>query len=449
MRRIKRLAAMLLCALLALSCVSGCGAKKPLQIWVSSSIGDFGKYGAQVHQYEHEGFQYELTIFSDESSASDSMGQTQTLQSQLMAGTGPDVILFTDYDFGDVQKLGTGGCFLDVSEFLENSEALDPADYAEGILYAGFTGDACYYLPLGYSVVNLTTTQWVLDEMDWEMAEDTAVLMTQAMEFGEDPRGFRSMFSPMAGPEADTVFELLLWASGLELVDHRTGEVLPDEEGLRHFLEGYRAILDTQWRQRSPSEMVFGTGEYWGNLLLERRFAYCCLFMLGMSLDPYLQFGENQQPYLTVLGDLRGGIAGHVNGYAAINANTSDPEAAWAFVETLLGESVQSRILADKGAFMDMPVRRGLIGPWIVEYNRRDGGDRLVDLSGVSHILGVLDDETIRRYTERAESAVASYNSPPVFHLLLEKMMPYLEGTSDYETCLAELRATLELYAAE
>ena len=123
-----------------------------MQIWVSSSIGDFGKYGAQMHQYNHEGFQYELTLFADESMASDNMGQTQALQSQLMAGAGPDVILFTDYDFGEIRKLSTGGSFLDVSGYIENSENIKMEDFAEGILRAGYTDDASYYLPLGYSM---------------------------------------------------------------------------------------------------------------------------------------------------------------------------------------------------------------------------------------------------------------------------------------------------------
>ncbi len=133
----RRTRSVLLCVTLLCCLLPGCGAKKPLQIWVSSSIGDFGKYGVQVYQGEYDGAECEVTIFADESRATDSIGQTQALQSQLMSGAGPDVNLFTDYDFGDIQKLGIGGCFLDVSEYLENSETVDPADFTEGILYAG------------------------------------------------------------------------------------------------------------------------------------------------------------------------------------------------------------------------------------------------------------------------------------------------------------------------
>ncbi len=148
----KRAVSILLCLVLLSCLLPGCGARKPMQIWVSSSIGDFGKNGAQMHQYNHEGFQYELTLFADESMASDNMGQTQALQSQLMAGAGPDVILFTDYDFGEIRKLSIGGSFLDVSGYIENSENIKMEDFAEGILRAGYTDDASYYLPLGYSM---------------------------------------------------------------------------------------------------------------------------------------------------------------------------------------------------------------------------------------------------------------------------------------------------------
>lgn len=448
MKYLKRVLAIVLAAVLLCTLFSGCGKRGgPVQIWAADRISDFADQGVFLRQTIDQNAEYEVTVFTNDPESSEA--NSQTLQSQLMAGEGPDVILFTKYEFGDVEKLLHSGNFLDLSTYFAESEKVSREDLVPGIMDFGCVGDACYLIPLGYSVISLTTTRGNMDAMGWEYPGDMHALLAQAADFAEDPRGYTAMLAPSAGPEYDYIFDLLLRASGIRLVDYETGTALPDEEELRVFLEAYRGLAETQWKQWQSGESYLTYYEYWGNLLNEETFASRLYFMSLQSPDAYMQLSGEQEAYYTVLGNMDGGVAGYPNAYVAVNANCADPDAAWEYVEMLLGETMQKYILDQYQTFLDTPVRKGVLNTWLAEYSAEYAGAAVEGADGMNHTYAPLGEDVREAYAARAESAVAVYNSDTVVWMLWESMVPYFEGSAEYETCIEELRGKLELYAKE
>ncbi|MBQ4321636.1 MAG: carbohydrate ABC transporter substrate-binding protein [Oscillospiraceae bacterium] len=443
----KRALLLILCIALLLPCLSGCGDTEPLQVWTADGTHEFSNRAVYIEQTINDRFECDVTVFANEGSAAEFMATTEELQSQLMAGEGPDLILFTERQFGDVRKLVESGCFMDLSGYLENSETYHPEDFVEGIMQDGYYGDSCFYVPLGYSYYSVLVPSFVLEENGWEGAKSAEELLQQAEAFAQNPGEYDRMFAHTAPPEGDEVFIMLFETAGLELVDDETGEVLPDEDGLRRFLEVYKGIWESQWKNCIGSGGL-GYHGFWGDYTRERNFCYYLMNYTLPSARNYMLLINELEAHYTVVQDLYGTVSGEVTVYAAVNTYSRNSEQAWQLVERMLSEDMQMYIW-ETTTFL-MPIRKGCIARWMREFPKEHENSTVVETrEGMHYGYQAIDEELITEYAALAESAVARNNSPAVMQMLWDAMQPYFEGTDSYENCLEELRGRLEIYAGE
>ncbi|MBQ4321634.1 MAG: extracellular solute-binding protein [Oscillospiraceae bacterium] len=441
----KKTVCMLLCLALLLPCLSGCGDTEPLQVWCTNGTQDFAKRAVFLRSQIDDRTEYEVTVFEDEAYAAEGMALTQNLRSQLMAGEGPDLILFTKEDFTDIRKLAESGSFLDLGGYLEDSEKFDPADYAEGIMQDGWYDDAYFYVPLGYSVYSAVTTREAMEYGGWETPANMAELLQQMGEYGAAETRTEYFFDPISDSSKDYIPEYLLLQSGVRLIDAETGMPLPDEEGLRRVLEGYKAIRQSQFVPEMPPMHSFFYGDYF----TDHHVSYMLSDYPLMLAQICTAANAVQETELFCIAGFDGNVYGEVSVYAAVNAYSKDPDAAWALLETMLGSSMQSYILEENLYTFAMPVRRGCLEAYLNGYYAEHEAECWESLSGETCFAQPLNAETVTEFAAQCESAQVNYLSPDAFSLLWECMEPYFEDTDTYESCLEDLRSRLNLYAME
>ena len=98
---------------------------------------------------------------------------------------------------------------------------------------------------------------------------------------------------------------------------------------------------------------------------------------------------------------------------------------------------------------MEIPVRMGCLENYWSAWDAFCSQNSCYDSSGQVHYYSELDEESVKRFTERCESAVVHYNSQTALDLLMETMRPYLADETEFPTCLEKLRNQLILYAGE
>ena len=450
----KKLLKLLLCVLLCCSVVSGCGKKEPLQVWVSvhttAGQGDqFAHLALYYLKLQDKSIEAEITVFQEElkeGQESAGFALTQTLLSSLMAGEGPDVILFTDVDFGDVQKLAESGAFLDLSGYLEQSEAISEADFVPGVFGSCKTDDAFFYVPLGYTVLSSVTSEEILTARGWNAPEDIGDLLEQIEAFSAEERdgtAFFNAFYESYDVVRDYPLRWMVEYSGIRLIDYDTGTVLPDEEALGRILRAYQPI----WQVQREAEFL-GYSMLTEGLLTQRELCFLYPFP-SVALYGRCMVSGDLSTELQCLGGLDGSVTATVTAYAAINANSRSPEEAWKLIEMMLGKTMQDTILSQHNCLMELPVRLGSLDDYWLQYNMDWADSMFVDSNEGTHLSEPLDQETAARYARRCESAAVHYNSQTALDVLMEAMEPYLAGEAEYETCMEQLRNRLTLYAGE
>ncbi|MBQ4320780.1 MAG: carbohydrate ABC transporter substrate-binding protein [Oscillospiraceae bacterium] len=444
----KKVVLMLVCVSLLLSLCAGCGGEpEVLEVWCSDGTQEFTHRAEFLEQQFNSSFDIDVTVFGQYYGEEGDAELTLELQNRLMAGDGPDLVLFQASDFRDVRKLAESGCFMDLSKFAE--KRLNADDYVEGILQDGWYGSECWYIPLGFAVQSYVTVGDVLTENGWQEPKDFDEFLAQIDAYGENPNGYRYFLRPLAYGGQDGLFPSLFSASGVMLLDYETDTVLPDEDGLRRFLESYR-IIRQQTETVTEEEIARLNESQWvGEHYTRRDYCYSvmdyplfhALNLESISVEQDRRFG--------VIPAFDGETAGQVTVYAAISADSQNPEDALALLERMLGKTMQQAILTDFSIAFMLPVRKDCAARWLEGWNEDMEGSYWPDSSGELHPSQPLEEALCESYEMQAESAVAVYNSPVAVEMLWESMASYFEGTADYDTCLEELRGKLTLYAKE
>ncbi len=167
---------------------------------------------------------------------------TERLLNDLVGGSGPDILFVEDLYSSDIAKIALGGNLLDLTDILAEDPDFSEEDYVEGVFEAGQFNGRQYVIPLSFEAPILLSSTEKLEEIgfDWEDIETTADFienMGLLTPVAKQTPGFAQML------DSQNRFSQLLITSGITLIDYETGEVLPDEEELREFLDGYKAYF--------------------------------------------------------------------------------------------------------------------------------------------------------------------------------------------------------------
>ncbi len=108
----------------------------------------------------YPGIEFDETVFDNEKY----MEKNSKLSAELMAGEGPDIIIFGANTFNSLYRVANSGIFTDLNELISKDNDFNKNDYFENVFDCGIYNNKRYYIPLEYSIPYFRTTALTLKE---------------------------------------------------------------------------------------------------------------------------------------------------------------------------------------------------------------------------------------------------------------------------------------------
>lgn len=181
--------------------------KRPLTVYVDSSVPLYREAVRDFKVKNAENFKVKIVSF-------DSYEEMKTrLNSEIMSGKGPDVLLFNGiYDVDDSFKTSASGSLLALDERMSE---LEEENYFTNILDAGIVNGHQYFLPLSWNILQAYSSQGVIaekgynDDMFAAYMEEAAALANDntmgvsSLTYGRADGSRMNYFLDVAGSRGD------------------------------------------------------------------------------------------------------------------------------------------------------------------------------------------------------------------------------------------------------
>jgi len=272
------------------------------------------------------------------------------LQTELLSGEGPDVILFnTRATMPNIAKLVDAGVFEDLNPYLDADPTYDPDNFVQPVIQAGQVGDKQLFMPYQYAIPVFGADKTTLDDAGLgqlpTLNQDDLIAMaaqytnrTGQIVFPSDDI---SVF-----PYNDAVY-LLLASSGLQLYDLGAKKLTISHADLVHLLTNYR----TYHTASEPDDYY----DSWESHIDDYPYALESGFMRKDFLLFNLteQYGANTFPLEFQLFtaqegnmateffpyppiDSTAGLTAVPTAFVALNANSANKQASYDFIRTTM-----------------------------------------------------------------------------------------------------------------
>ena len=367
----------------------------------------------------------------------------ERVAADLAAGSGPDVLFLYYLDNLDVAKAVQNYNFLDLTEILATDPEFSEEDFVDGVFEAGkfngrqYTVPQSFYLPF---YLSSGTKLDVLEDQDfeWEEINTTSEFME---EMGRLTPLVEELPSFLRMMQSWNFASRFFQNSGIRLIDYDNGEILPNEESLHAFMEGYKAYYPydydgtgvSWWESRGSQYLLHGSYYFfntnWSQDLLQ-------------DIDDLIEAGHGYE--LHVMPSQAGDVVGRITGQMAINAATQNTMNAYKFIQYMLSEEEQS---SGSALIKPVPIRKDSIRAIVHgEYTKM-----AISISIPGYKSEYLTEEEMDKIVEMLMSADRYIQDDPraTLEMMWESMLPYFQDEASYEDCLADLKNKLTLYLSE
>jgi beta-lactamase regulating signal transducer with metallopeptidase domain/ABC-type glycerol-3-phosphate transport system substrate-binding protein len=381
----------------------------------------------------------------------------QRVGPELMAGSGPDLVVVHKDIFPDIRRTMDSGVFLDLNAFVERDAEFDMSVLNQAVMDAGVYKGKRYLMPYSYFVPSLLGLQSKLDAVGFDAAQvtDFASLFEElnaVLSKAKENPAFVSFFSTSS---TDTDLGVLsplsflapsLRAADLQLVDYEREIALPDEAGLKAFCEAYKPYWQSWEPETAPSSNFYV--HFKGFSL----FDYTSYYMPGLLNQIAANKGMGYGSALLPFRALDGGVTAEIDCAFAVNAASQNQRNAWNFVRMMYDYKIQvGRFYA--GPADGFPARKNTMR-FICEQlgrnmrgfffsNPEDSSDEIT-----SEKLYPADWQPILEFFESPVDCVIP-TSADVLAIFEECMTPYFSDAASYEECVGNLHRKLSLYVSE
>ena len=387
----------------------------------------------------------EVRDFGDYSDYQNQQNYMEVLKSELAAGTGPDLILFTPVDFEDIQKTAGSGAFQNISGYIENDAGFSLENYNSGVMEAGVYNGQRLFVPISYSINLFLTTEETLNKESWKLPSDLQELYSQMTEFGQLYRSNTERFFSHY-----PLYSFLLESSGIPVADWISKEIKVDDEAFRDFMSAYKELYSIDWKRYEEGIYVKDPNyTYTGDtvkLIRNNKIQYIFESYHPSLLSDYAALLNDQTPVYAAFPSLSGKPVATIDMAAAVNRNGANKANAYNLLKIMLSEKMQTYGSENFCLYYDIPVLDGVYKKLLEEQNRKYAGGGTPDGS-IRYAL--IPDDTINSFVSLVSDVTCSNISPQVQSFVWEEMKSYFEDQKSYEQCLESLRNKLELYINE
>lgn len=374
----------------------------------------------------------EVTLEIETYSIYDLRNASQQMKTQLMAGKGPDLLMFCSTGLDDVYKFLKAGVFVSLNEFIENDAYWNETDYVSSVMEAGAFEGKQYVIPLTYRFTIALGSKEKLEKVDFDfsMAENTLGFMSEMAKLYELDYNDRVLADGGLGS-----FPMLITSNFL---NYETGEVEVDKAILESACNAYVSIYADDFRNAFPDTGYAGFGKL---LADEEAYFYVTNSMSGlMSAVSVLSVTDTSVllPLRTVDNETTADICR----YVGIRANSGNKDNAWNMIKILLEEEMQ-REFAE--AVAEIPVLRTAIEE-VVAACAEESPAYSAEVLEATDIDQVLVDEYLCYI---AEPGRCDFLNEFLLNDFYSYMEPFYKGEASFSECYDEFYLYSKIYLTE
>ena len=349
-----RLTATFLAFILLMALFSGCAAgrtasePKTLTVYVLNANPkrwiecDVWSYNFPDFEKEHE----EIDIVTVEFSNMEEL-EAQLLQ-ELSNGGGPDLVLYSWQNTFDINKLAANGLFMDLNTYLKDDDTYYREAYMESLLDSGVIDGGQYLMPVGYMLPILLTSEEKLLEAGATYTGEVfsgrgllQMIESEGMRLAGDDEHF-SFIDFQQGSSGMTFLDY----SGIVNLDYENRTVSVDPDAFYELMQLYAPFSDELNRSlNNLTKNGPGTGfKLSAEKLLEKGTIFHATFspLQEMLYNAFAIEVSHEMPVLQMQPSFSSADSYYVDPLiAAVNRNSSEPEAAYELIRYLMDHAIQ------------------------------------------------------------------------------------------------------------
>ena len=422
-RQLKIVCVILVCCLCVACAADGLNLRQTnkLLLYCPEYLSDMIRTAISLFQEKFPNVEIENKLCSN-----DVAEYSQLLRTEVMAGKGPDLILFGDYEFQDTEKAMDAGIFYNIDSFLTSDDSFDISKYHPSIFNGGYYKNERLYIPLCYYAMDAVTTN--------ETRASFGVDLTEISSFEDWMHEFLEWQSKNTTDErvltncsTETPYFYSTYF-GVRYINLETGEILIDQNEFKLFMDFLKVKFP-------KLEYGFADPRFSTNLKLveairnDELLFHIYMMHQDWNLGIYQALSENrtaQSLILPSMGSEQPLATGRI--MAAINNGGSNKVNAYEFLKILLSTEVQSQ------PGYPIPVNNEAL-----EYQ----------LKLLTAQYGFADDEMDRMYADFQSLGYIHPLSYTQYALFEDSMRPWFLDEKSYEDCLEDFRNRLEIFIDE
>jgi len=300
------------------------------------------------------------------------------LTTSVMAGEGPDILIYRTFFFNSLSKTMATGAFADLNPLIENDSSFDTTAFYPEIFNAGIINGERYFIPLYFTIPNLYAKKSGLAELGLTAAEsgwtlnDLKDIVTKCK--ASNPAGDQYLFnSPMD-------FLSFVHSSGLQLVDYQNKTTNFQSKEFIDLMVLYKEMAPLILS--SEAELNLGISPallkddkvrmiYLGDLAPTNLTVYNSVMTHLMGDDftilpfPTAEAGAKYPTKVTAI--------------VSINAQCKNPQAAFDFIKILLSEDLQGTFDSHRVSNIPsgQPVNKNAFIKDLEAEKKKAGGDQV------------------------------------------------------------------------
>lgn len=399
-----------------------------LTVYLSQFQAEYYGEGIQEFRELYPEVNLELAAYS----MTEPLSSSEKVKTELMAGKGPDLLLFSSLGLDDVHKLLAAGAFAPLDEFMTPERGWEAEDYVETVIEGGRFDGTQYVIPLNYRIPLVLASEEGLQEIGFDTAacrDTVSFLQETASLYGKEYSD-----QILAEPGCFSIFPQQL--NG-DFLDYKGGELGVNREELRAACEAYRQIFEEDTYGADYLDLSwYGKG----TALLERKAYLDGESGIDMLLQNAVAVAGAETPVMLPFLSEEGTTAA-ISEYAGIRATSENKENAWRLLQILLGEKMQRQ-----AAFGTpyIPVRKS-----VVEEDIWDKLDEIIESGKTEMTVGDPGQEFVEEYLNYLTAPGRAVFFSSLAREFIVTMIPYFEGEEEYEECLEEFENYARIYLTE
>jgi len=352
-----------------------------------------------------------------------------SLSTELMAGTGPDILYTSIISNLDIQKLAASRVFMDLNEFIESDDSFDIDDYIKPVMDSGIINGKRYLMPYSYRITALGYVPRKLDEIGFDTTKISDPIsfieeIGRTMPKAQENEKFKYIYN------GDWLLHDLLKYSGIRIVDIETKEILPDEEYFERLIKAFKLVFPNyNWHYNDWPESV--AEEMQAGVTLFNYYYDPLNFVLTVGNQK--KYGDYQvQTIQSINGE---NLISHLRSLA-IREGSPNKQNAWNFVKLMLSAENQGRDL-----FFGIPVRSEYILPRTMKIHE----------DYVGRVIAPISNKEIETFLSMAINVDTSKNYNTWFYaqFIRSHLESYFNDEISYEDAVAMIKNDLRLYISE